>query len=966
MGRGGYHASQIGRRLRGWEATRQTINSLLATGGEELIARSRQLVRENPYAANAKEAFVGAAVGSGIKPSSQHPDKDTRAAIQEAFLRWTDEADADGVTDFYGLQALATGGMFEGGDVFVRFRSRLPKDGLSVPLQLQLYESEMLSYRKNETAPNGNIIREGIEFDAIGRRTAYWFFKTHPGEIYPVLFDFSFNRVPASEVIHLFRPNRIGSIRGQPQLTPSMVRLYLLDVQDDAELARKQVATLFAGFVSKKSPISDNPLTRQPSEEGGDEETGEPLPADTGVVPMEPGQIQVLNDDEQITFSSPSEVGGSYEAFQWRSLLAIAAGCGVPYADMTTDTSQSNYSSDRADQIKFRRRMDQFQHQTLVYQFCRPVWDRWFQVAVLAGAIPVTPREMSSDPRGVSKVKWIPPAWDWVDPLKDGKAFQLATSEGWGCPFRHHRDAGRGARGYRQAHPGRPRARDRHGSRVPAAHDPRERQHRRHGGHTQRCGQGRDERRRRPRGGRGAAARTEAEPVGRHPFRWRRGESSARPDSSPPELIMPCIVNGSTIVLSGDVGDMGWYYDDGDRGFGSGDVISALAQIGDGKDVTVRLNSGGGIATEGSAIHAALSRHKGRKTIYVEGVAASSASVIAMAGDEVVVCPGALMMVHDPAGVTVGTVSDHEIKIAALTALGDAMASVYAAKTGRPVAECRADMAAETWMTPDQAVAKGYADRVEGAPIAGVEPAEPARFPYTAYHHAPSRMVALARAHRWDRPRITLTAQAATTEDEEATMPLNEDDKAFINTTIASAIAAVLKDGSKKTDDTPVAGGAPSEPAPVAALRRSETSAIAQACMDGGVPGMTASLLAEGVTLAVAQSRIGQAGSIKDMVALARQGTPGIPADFADTMIAAGKTVDGVRAELFNQMVAKGAGSDDAGVRSFHRAGAGGADHGGEPPTLQTGKPTAAVRSRGVALMAAEVERQGMTPKRRA
>jgi ATP-dependent Clp protease protease subunit len=266
-------------------------------------------------------------------------------------------------------------------------------------------------------------------------------------------------------------------------------------------------------------------------------------------------------------------------------------------------------------------------------------------------------------------------------------------------------------------------------------------------------------------------------------------------------------------------------------------------------------------------------------------------------------------------------------------------------------------MKAEIWMTPDQAVTKGYADRVEGATAQGAQPVEPAPFPYTAYHHAPSRMVALARANHWDRNRKP-TAQAATTPKENgAAMPTEEEIQARID-------AAVAAERAKPKTTEPVPDAA--VPAPVAALMRSEASAIAKACSDGGVPGMTASLLAEGVTLAVAQSRIGQAGTIKDMVALARQGTPGIPADFAETMIAAGKTVDGVRAELFNQMVAKGAGTDDAGERRFHRAGAGGADHGGEAPTLQTGKPTAAVRSRGVALMAAEVERQGMTPKRRA
>ena len=138
----------------------------------------------------------------------------------------------------------------------------------------------------------------------------------------------------------------------------------------------------------------------------------------------------MLEEGEDVTFSTPADVGGSYEAFIWRNLLAICSGCGVPYAPVSSDTSKSNYSSSREAQVEFRRRIDAVQHFVLVFQMCRPVWERWFQTAVLAGAIPVRPSEFVADPKSFTDVKWIPPKWEWVDPLKDRKAVQLALDMG--------------------------------------------------------------------------------------------------------------------------------------------------------------------------------------------------------------------------------------------------------------------------------------------------------------------------------------------------------------------------------------------------------------------------------------------------------------------------------------------------------------------------------------------------------
>ena len=88
------------RRLRGWNPPLENINALVASGGPRLLARARELVVTNGYAANACEAFAANLVGDGIKPSSLIEDATLRDRVQKLWLAWTDEADADGLTDF--------------------------------------------------------------------------------------------------------------------------------------------------------------------------------------------------------------------------------------------------------------------------------------------------------------------------------------------------------------------------------------------------------------------------------------------------------------------------------------------------------------------------------------------------------------------------------------------------------------------------------------------------------------------------------------------------------------------------------------------------------------------------------------------------------------------------------------------------------------------------------------------------
>jgi len=426
----GFEGAQMQRRLMAWRAGSESINRLVLQGGDLQRLRARQLVRTNPYASNAAASFTAHAVGCGIKPSSLVEDGQLKDEIQRLWLAWTDEADADGLTDFYGLQAMAARAMFEAGECFFRFRPRRPEDGLQearrggspdrepmrVPLQLQMLSSEHLPLGKIETLPNGHEIIFGIEFDRIGRRVAYHFHRTHPGDVRQQGMG-ELVRVPADQVCHVFHPIAEGQIRGVPWVAPAMVRLWLLDQYDDAELDRKKVAAMFAGFVTRPGP--DDVMGEDGVQKDQD---------GAALVGLQPGTMQLLLPGEDIKFSDPADVGGSYEAFQYRTLLACCAAMGVPYTNVTGDLRQANYSSLREGKLEFRRRIEQFQHNTLVFQLCRPVWNRWIRDAVLAGALELP--GFARDPAPYLAVKWIPPMWEWVDPLKDRKAEIEAIAAG--------------------------------------------------------------------------------------------------------------------------------------------------------------------------------------------------------------------------------------------------------------------------------------------------------------------------------------------------------------------------------------------------------------------------------------------------------------------------------------------------------------------------------------------------------
>lgn len=132
----------------------------------------------------------------------------------------------------------------------------------------------------------------------------------------------------------------------------------------------------------------------------------------------------------------------------------------------------------------------------------------------------------------------------------------------------------------------------------------------------------------------------------------------------------------------------------------------------DGKDITVWINSNGGECIAASVIYTALKEHKGKVTVKIDGSAISAASVIAMAGDEILMSPTSVMMIHNPLTCAEGEVKDMKKAIEVLTEVKETIINAYAAKTGKPREEISRLMDDETWMGAKKAVDLGFADGI--------------------------------------------------------------------------------------------------------------------------------------------------------------------------------------------------------------------------------------------------------------
>jgi ATP-dependent Clp protease protease subunit len=161
-----------------------------------------------------------------------------------------------------------------------------------------------------------------------------------------------------------------------------------------------------------------------------------------------------------------------------------------------------------------------------------------------------------------------------------------------------------------------------------------------------------------------------------------------------------------TLYLDGTIAEESWFDDDVTPKAFKTDLIA-----GEG-DIVIWINSPGGDCIAASQIYAMLMDYKGKVTVKIDGIAASAASVIAMAGTEVLMAPTALMMVHNPLTIAIGDSEEMQKAIAMLNEVKESIINAYEIKTGQSRAKLSQLMDAETWLNANKAIELGFADGI--------------------------------------------------------------------------------------------------------------------------------------------------------------------------------------------------------------------------------------------------------------
>ncbi len=168
--------------------------------------------------------------------------------------------------------------------------------------------------------------------------------------------------------------------------------------------------------------------------------------------------------------------------------------------------------------------------------------------------------------------------------------------------------------------------------------------------------------------------------------------------------------NWYSICALNEGAEISIYDEIGAYGVSAKAFLADLGKLPDKAPLTLRLNSPGGSVFDAVAIYNALQRHTGTVTVSIDGIAASAASYIAMAGDEIIMPENAFLMIHDPSGMVVGTAADMRSMAEALDKIGASLLRGYAAKSGKPEKDIAKLMAKETWLDAAEALNMGFAD----------------------------------------------------------------------------------------------------------------------------------------------------------------------------------------------------------------------------------------------------------------
>jgi lambda family phage portal protein len=435
-----YAGAQYDRTTADWTAQGTSADTEIITSLRPLRNRSRQLCRDNEYAKNAKRTVMLNVVGQGIGLQAQVKKRrgdafDTKVndRIEAEWKHWTDprRCHAAGRLSWAGIQQVVMNSVFESGELLLRLVPKRFGDS-RVPLGLELIESDQIVDTWNgRSSDTGNEIRMGVEVDQWQRPVAYWLYPRHPGDFLAgaTMTSQNYIRVPAEEIIHIALFDRPYQTRGVPWMHATLVKLRHMGGYEEAEIVAARAGAAIMGF--RQRPEIDIPG------EGGDD--ADDVMNGERVTDMTPGIILDLEPGETFQGFAPNRPNAALDPFMRFMLRSVAAGVGVSYESLSRDYSQSNYSSSRLSLLTDRDLWRVLQ-QWLIETLCQPLFERWLEMAVLAGVLDLPAFE--TQPEIYQAVRWSPRGWKWVDPVKEGAAAKSDVRSGFETLTNYHAEQG--------------------------------------------------------------------------------------------------------------------------------------------------------------------------------------------------------------------------------------------------------------------------------------------------------------------------------------------------------------------------------------------------------------------------------------------------------------------------------------------------------------------------------------------
>jgi len=409
-------------RARKFNRDQSSPNQLVSQGAVALRTQARHLERNHDIAKGIIRAFVNNVVGAsgiGIEPQPRNTDGTINTAyadaLREAYKNWSKTPEVTHTYTFSQAQRVMCRTWMRDGEGFAQMLTGFIQTldhGTKVPFSIEMFEADLVPMDYND----GDMIRQGIERNAWGRKVAYHIYKKHPGEPDGYTLKTSTKRVAANNILQVASLERMGQLRGISEFASVITRLEDVKDYEESERIAAKVAASLTAYVKRGSP--DLYIAPEADPEGN---------AVSRDISLGPGTIiDNLAIGEEIGLIDSKRPNPN--ALTWRQgqLRAVASGVGASYSTIAR-AYDGTYSSQRQELVEqwvnYAILTDEF-----VGMFVQPIWDQFVLAAHLSGVVPM-PKGMTIDQ--ANDCLFIGQNMPWIDPLKEAAAWNSLVRDGF-------------------------------------------------------------------------------------------------------------------------------------------------------------------------------------------------------------------------------------------------------------------------------------------------------------------------------------------------------------------------------------------------------------------------------------------------------------------------------------------------------------------------------------------------------